>query len=71
MTKKHFEALAQAIIETHYQIDDMEQYEGDGGGADALSRVTDGIANVCASINPLFDRARFLAACGVETDGAK
>lgn len=64
LTKKHFEALAAAIRETHWQVDEMEQYQGDGGGADALYRVADEIATVLATTNPRFDRTRFLAACG-------
>ena len=66
MTKKHFEALAAAVREARIDVQDYEQYEGDGGGADTLLRVTGRLADVCAQFSPRFDRTRFLAACGVE-----
>ncbi len=52
MTKKHFIALAGAIRE----ISNPQERE----------RAAQAIANVCASQNSNFDRARFLSACGVE-----
>jgi hypothetical protein len=60
MTKKHFEALAAALA-------------GMGKSAHGIScesvcfkSVVNEVADVCARFNPTFDRARFLAACGVE-----
>lgn len=51
MTKKHFIALAKAIA----LIDNLYHR----GQVAAL------VADVCRQNNPRFDRARFLAACGV------
>ena len=64
MTKKHFVALAAALkearlfdaAETARSIEADTQWE----------RTIEGIAAVCADFSPRFDRARFLAACGVE-----
>ena len=51
MTKKHFEAIAQAIIE----IKDPQ----------ASTAIWLKMAEVCAGDNPRFNRARFKSACGV------
>ena len=58
MTKKHFDALAAALRHQQPMFNDaaVAQWECD----------VDSIAGVCARFNPNFDRARFLAACGVE-----
>ena len=61
MTRKYFEALAAELkrVGPDYWID-------------ATSRDTvhmaavQAVADVCARFNPTFDRARFLAACGVQ-----
>ena len=61
MTKKHFVALAAAL---EYDPD----HWGDGREerhAQWLADV-DAVAQVCATFSTRFDRARFLAACGVE-----
>ena len=61
MTRKHFEALAAELKRV-----------GPAYWIDATSRDTvhmaaiQAVADVCARFNPNFDRARFLAACGVE-----
>lgn len=62
MTKKHFEALAAALYDVRRDWGgdrDVERREQSNDDAYA-------IADVCARFNPNFDRARFLAACGVE-----
>ena len=67
MTRKHFEALAAAlrwaeprndggVFSDREHADRVTQWK-----KDALS-----VAEVCARFNPNFDRARFLAACGVQ-----
>lgn len=66
MTRKHFEALAAAFKEAHQTMKDDEQYQGQGGGCEALWFAEQMVAGVCASFNPNFNRARFLKACGVE-----
>ena len=64
MSKKHFEALAAALNETRPGFT--------GTRKDCSDRMkvwfkdVDAITEVCAIFNPNFDRARFLAACGVE-----
>lgn len=52
MSKKHFEALAKRIA----QIADLE----------ARRQAAEAVADVAATMNGQFDRARFLAACGLE-----
>ncbi len=59
MTKKHFEALAAALRENRFLPDNEAanvQWE----------RCVEAVAAVGADFNPRFDRARFLAACGME-----
>lgn len=60
MTKKHFVALAASLASTKpdANVDAPEHYAQWLFDARA-------IADVCASTNARFDRARFLAACGV------
>jgi len=60
MTKKHFEALAQALANSRPGTD----YEPDTGSRlrQWLDDV-DEIVEVLAGFNPLFDRARFVEAC--------
>ena len=55
MTKKDFEKLA-AVIKT-----------GRTGDIDPVAdRMAHSTADMCATLNPRFDRARFLKACGVK-----
>ena len=57
MTKKHFEALASALAEgATWDGDSRNQWE-------VWHDAVDNIADACARFNPLFDRARFIAAC--------
>lgn len=56
MSRKHFEALADALAWLRPQRIDAERF------AQWVNDV-DAIASVCARFNPLFDRARFDAAC--------
>lgn len=51
MTRKHFQALAEAIA----TITNLEERK-------ETARL---IANVCQDANPQFGRARFLTACGL------
>ena len=64
MTKKHFEALAAALFEAREHTGHNASWD-DGVDAQWLKDVAV-VADVCATTNPRFDRARFLAACGVE-----
>jgi hypothetical protein len=64
MTKKHFIALAAALMETRpgfvgYRKDCSDRMK-------VWFKDIDTVADVCARFNPNFDRERFLAACGVE-----
>jgi hypothetical protein len=52
MSKKHFNALADAIA----CIDNAEE----------RARAARAVADVCVGFNGRFDRGRFLRACGVE-----
>lgn len=61
MTKKHFEALAAALKDASFMIPVGNRTADSQHIYDAKA-----VAGVCARFNPNFDRARFLAACGVE-----
>ena len=61
MTKIDFERLAAAFREN---LDTLAA-AGDTGGVLALTRGAEAVAGVCAASNDRFDRARFLAACGI------
>lgn len=58
MTRKHFNAIADAIIvaRLHAETD---------GEVERLRVVASNIATVCKDQNSRFDRARFMAACGL------
>lgn len=58
MTRKHFEAVA-AVLRASCSVQDVQVREEAHGIARDL-------ATVFAGLNPRFDRARFLAACGAE-----
>lgn len=51
MTRKHFIALAKAIADISNMVD--------------RQNAAHAVADICRSANPAFDRARFLAACGL------
>jgi hypothetical protein len=51
MSRKHFKAIAAAIAAI---LDPSDR-----------RRIAEALADVCRESNPRFDRARFLAACGV------
>lgn len=59
MTKKHFKKLAEAIKTANDNID-----QGDPQAVRILTELTSDIADVCQQSNELFDRGRFLKACG-------
>ncbi len=54
MTRKHFIELAKMVA----ALDVVPFIRCD---------IAEGIARVCAQTNPLFDRDRFLKACGVQS----
>jgi hypothetical protein len=69
MTKKHFEALAAAMQMGKPMIHGERGETGwtlETGRLQQWERDVFALGDVCARFNPNFDRARFLAACGVE-----
>lgn len=60
MTKRHFIAIAADIREN---LSMRERCEDEIFGIESQAR---SLCDVFAQFNPAFDRARFLAACGVE-----
>lgn len=57
MTKRHFEAIAEVI-----------QNEPDCGDEYTARHIAEALATLFAEMNPRFDRARFLRACGATTE---
>ena len=55
MTRKHFEALAQAISELDFNTNER-------------TKIAHAIGRACAPFNPLFDTARFTIACMTPED---
>ena len=65
MTKKDYVLIAKALqLRTVYDAEDMTYAEGWHAG---VSSCIDALADVLQRDNPKFDRARFLAACGVQS----
>ena len=70
MSKKHLEALAAALKfikpsgNPVCRPQDVKVFLA--GQEKEWTYATEAVADVCARFNPNFDRARFLAACGVE-----
>ena len=62
MTRKQFEAIAQAFreIEGDYDIQACNDVS-----AGIIKYLAESIADVCADNNPNFDRERFIKACGL------
>jgi hypothetical protein len=58
MTRKHFEALAEAL-RTSYPLGMRDTYTAVAGWETTCKSV----AATCRQFNPSFNRARFLAAC--------
>ena len=61
MTKKHFQMIA-AKINAHLSI---AREDGEVVAIAALSTLANSLSIEFGDFNPNFDRARFLAACGV------
>ena len=57
MTQRDFVAIAAAINDHRWIAADQRD----------LDLIAHAIAEHCATVNPRFDRARFLTACGVES----
>lgn len=64
MTRKHFIALA-AILSDYASVPTDASPDYIAGHMDARAEIAKEIARMCAGCNANFDRARFLAACGV------
>lgn len=61
MTRKHFEAIAAAVLE----VRDVPRIHYTSLEREILDTMADKLADVCAGSNGRFDRGRFLRACGV------
>lgn len=66
MTRKDYQAIAYAIAGARVAIKAKEPNDSQQDLLDGTSYAADYIADALARDNPRFDRARFLAACGVE-----
>lgn len=67
MTEKHFKALA-TIVREHKCVGDPQLWDAPRNGDEERKILAYKIANLCASLNERFDRARFYEACGVTLD---
>lgn len=69
MKKKHYEAIAAAILKTRadYALEPTPPVYRKGA-CEALCLLAYRLARAMAADNPKFDRDRFLAACGVESN---
>ena len=67
MTRKDYIALAKALMNARLDVLNKEPAESHNDLYDGIGYATDHIVDVLARDNPRFDRARFLAACGVQS----
>lgn len=65
LTRKHFQSLAAALRSTKPTIEQCGYSEALALATEHWAHTCRAIANVCATTNPQFDRAKFLAACGI------
>lgn len=68
MSKKHFEALAEALAETRpskndYDLEEESERLHLSNVRAQWNRDVQIVANACAAMNPNFDYQRFIAAC--------
>lgn len=68
MTRKDYIRLATAINQARAEIRMKEPEECAADLLDGTSYAADFIADALADDNPNFDRARFLAACGINEE---
>ena len=62
MTRQHFAAIAAVLLK---ERPDRDGTPWANGARDEWSTIVLAMAALCQSQNPRFDRARFLAACGM------
>lgn len=60
MTKKHFKAIAE-IIKRHCDLQNI-----DSAVEETVCDIISDLSDFLATTNPLFDRTKFLDACGIE-----
>jgi hypothetical protein len=65
MTARHFEALAAELKRQDPRPYDPAKLEWSSGAYREWATLVLGIADVCRTFNPSFDRQRFLRACGL------
>lgn len=63
MTKKDYELIAKAVNECAHQLENYEQWKGDGGGADFLWHLTVYLCNELGALNSKFNKLKFHDAC--------
>lgn len=67
MTRKDYVAIAQAIRAARHDVTSKEPAESQVDMLDGTSLSAEHIADALARDNARFDRARFIAACGVQS----
>lgn len=63
MSRKDFEAIARAVLLTR---NGLTESFADARARAVLAEVADRLATACAQTNGMFDRGRFMRACGFE-----
>jgi hypothetical protein len=63
LSRKHYCAVADELAAAI----EINRYLADKSAVQAVERVAEGLAKYFASDNPNFDRAKFLAACKVQS----
>ena len=69
MSKRHFEGLAKILNRQKLRADAEAGLQYRLGMRDAVAEIAGNIAHMCLEENPAFDRARFMAACGLKAEG--
>jgi hypothetical protein len=69
MSKKHFVRMADVISEEVLRLKQCSSYDGGRMALDLVSAIAIEFADMAKADNGAFDRQKFYAACGLDTEG--